>query len=53
MEEDTLLWYWRIGRLCVEVHSTDEWGLALKWWPGMGVSRLLSLGPLCFYWWRG
>ena len=49
--EDTLLRYWRIGRLCVEVHSDFWWGFLEKEW--RAIDRTLNIGPLCLYWHPG
>ena len=48
--DDTMLRYWRIRRLCIELHSDWALGIGPKWFPGVGVYRLLNLGPLCLYW---
>ena len=47
-EMGTMLWYRRIGRLCIEVHSDWEWGRLAKAW--LGIRTTLNLGPLCLYW---
>lgn len=53
-EEDTLLWYRHVGPICIEWHRDLTWGFGPKWWPSPSrLARLLSLGHLCLYWYRG